>query len=146
MGGSGSGSWYRWDKRDTTAEHHSLDIRLWRRRGLLQPGYTFTTTWSRGERQTGSISTVVVSWELVVLEYRSRSGGEWQEVSESVLIEWTPCTYGGERSWFRCPGAVNGRTCGRRVAILYGAGKYFLCRHCYELLRFDLRVSTRTRL
>ena len=23
--------------------------------------------------------------------------------------------------------------CGRRVAILYGLGKYFLCRHCYDL-------------
>ena len=28
-----------------------------------------------------------------------------------------------------CPGTG----CGRRVAILYGPGKYFLCRHCYDL-------------
>ena len=40
------------------------------------------------------------------------------------------CNFGGERTWFICPGAG----CGRRVAVLYGAGRYFLCRHCYELL------------
>jgi hypothetical protein len=28
-----------------------------------------------------------------------------------------------------CPGA----RCGRRVAILYGPGRHFLCRHCYDL-------------
>jgi hypothetical protein len=35
----------------------------------------------------------------------------------------------GERPWFNCPGAG----CGRRVAVLYGPGRYFLCRHCYDL-------------
>jgi hypothetical protein len=24
--------------------------------------------------------------------------------------------------------------CGRRVAVLYGPGRYFLCRHCYDLV------------
>jgi hypothetical protein len=32
-----------------------------------------------------------------------------------------------------CPGFVNGVGCGRKVAKLYGAGTYFLCRHCYRL-------------
>ena len=34
------------------------------------------------------------------------------------------------RPWFICLGAG----CGRRVAILYGEGKYFLYRHCYVLI------------
>jgi hypothetical protein len=34
-----------------------------------------------------------------------------------------------ERPWFLCPGAG----CGRRVAVLYGPGRYFLWRHCYDL-------------
>ncbi len=46
-----------------------------------------------------------------------------------VLGEWTVCNIGGERPWFVCPRA----TFRRRVAILYGRGKYFLCRHCYDL-------------
>jgi hypothetical protein len=28
---------------------------------------------------------------------------------------------------------VNGITCGRRAVKLHGAGRYFLCRHCYRL-------------
>ena len=39
----------------------------------------------------------------------------------------TPCNYGGSRKWFSCP------HCNRRVAIIYGAGKLFLCRHCHNL-------------
>ena len=50
-----------------------------------------------------------------------------------MSLEWTPCNFGGERPWFVCPGVVNRIACGRRVAILYGPGKYFLCRHCYDL-------------
>ena len=44
-----------------------------------------------------------------------------------------PCRFRGARPYFVCPGVVNGITCGRRVAKLYGAGTYFLCRHCYRL-------------
>jgi len=29
-----------------------------------------------------------------------------------------------------CPGAG----CDQRVAVLYGPGRYFLCRHCYDLV------------
>lgn len=44
-----------------------------------------------------------------------------------------PCRFGGTRPYFICPGVVNGVVCGRRVAKLYGSGRYFLCRHCYRL-------------
>jgi hypothetical protein len=67
----------------------------------------------------------------VILSYRHRSGpsGEWEDVKEPVPLKWTECHFGVERPWFVCPGD----RCGRRVAILYGPGKYFLCRHCYDL-------------
>jgi len=66
----------------------------------------------------------------MVLLYRHRpSSGEWEEVEEPVYFDWTPCDYGGERRWFICP--IVG--CGKRVAVLYGAGKYLACRHCYDL-------------
>jgi hypothetical protein len=32
-----------------------------------------------------------------------------------------------------CPGVINGVSCARRVAKLYGAGRYFVCRYCYRL-------------
>jgi hypothetical protein len=46
-----------------------------------------------------------------------------------VPLEWTACNFGGERPWFLCPGIG----CVRRVTILYGPVKYFLCRYCYDL-------------
>jgi hypothetical protein len=51
----------------------------------------------------------------------------------SAPIVWMPCRFGGARPFFVCPGLVNGIVCGRRVAKLYGAGTYFLCRECYRL-------------
>ncbi|HZB09726.1 MAG TPA: hypothetical protein VE525_11520 [Rubrobacter sp.] len=70
--------------------------------------------------------------EQITLHYRHRSGlgGEWEDVREPVHLSWTACNFGGERPWFICPGAG----CGRRVAVLYGSGRYFLCRHCYDLV------------
>jgi hypothetical protein len=54
-------------------------------------------------------------------------------VDETVGIVRMPCRLGGSRPFFVCPGVMNGIACERRVAKLYGAGRYFLCRHCYGL-------------
>jgi hypothetical protein len=134
MGGVGSGNWYRYDKKSTTGDCHSVDVRYLHREGLLESGRWFSLRWSRADRETGSIGAVVEGSETperVILTYRHRrgSGEEWEDVRESVPLTWTVCNYGGERPWFTCPGAA----CGRRVAVLYGPGKYFLCRHCYDL-------------
>ena len=134
MGGVGSGSWYRFDKKTIAEECHSVDVRYLHRNGLLESGNWFSLRWSRVGRETGSIRGVVEGDkrpERVTLLYRHRRGlsGEWGDVREPVELDWTPCNFGGERPWFICPGAG----CGRRVAILYGPGKYFLCRHCYDL-------------
>jgi hypothetical protein len=67
------------------------------------------------------------------------AGGEWQDVD--VRIVRIPCRFGGARPYFICPGVVNGITCGRRVAKLHGAGRYFLCRHCYRLAHASQRES-----
>lgn len=137
MGGTGSGNWYRTGTKATTDECHSVDIRYLHRHDLLKPGHWFSLRWSRAGRETGSIRGVVEGTERperVVLLYRHRPpGGDWEDVRETVPLEWTPCNFGGERPWFICPGVVNGEVCSRRVAVLYGPGKYFLCRHCYDL-------------
>jgi hypothetical protein len=134
MGGVGSGNWYRFDKKTTTDECNSVDVRYLHREGLLKSGHWFTLRWSRAGRETGSIRCTVSGnekAEKVIPTYRHRSGpsGEWKEVREPVPLSWTACNFGGERPWFNCPGAG----CGRRVAVLYGPGRYFLCRHCYDL-------------
>ena len=70
---------------------------------------------------------------LVISYSYRRDGDAWQNVEEHVPIVSVPCPLGGTRPYFLCPGVVNGAACGRRVAKLYGPGKYFLCRHCYRL-------------
>ena len=135
MGGVGSGTWYRFDKKTTTDECHSLDVRYLHREDLLKPGRRFSLRWSRADRETGSIRIGVEGNdgpERVLLLYRHRigPGDEWEDVQEHVSLDWTACNFGGERPWFICRGAG----CGRRVALLYGLGRYFLCRHCYDLV------------
>jgi hypothetical protein len=135
MGGVGSGTWYRFNKKTTTSECHSMDVRYLQRENLLRSGHSFSLRWSRAGRETGFIGGVVEGTETperVILLYRHRSspGGEWEDVREPVPLTWTACNFGGQRPWFVCPGAG----CGRRVAVLYGPGKYFLCRHCYDLV------------
>jgi len=134
LGGVGSGSWYRFDKKTIAEECHSVDVRYLHRNGLLKPGNWFSLCWSRAGRETGSIRGVVSGEgrpEQVTLLYCHRRGlgGEWEDVREPVELAWTACNLGGERPWFICPGAG----CGRRVAVLYGPGRYFLCRVCYDL-------------
>ena len=134
MGGFGSGNRYRFDKKTTTEECNALDVRRLHREGALRPGAHFSSSWSRGGREIGSISGFAYRDRLILsYSHRSGLGDEWEDVEEPVSLEWTACNFGGERPWFVCPGVVNGVACGRRVAILYGPGKYFLCRHCYDL-------------
>jgi hypothetical protein len=134
LGGIGSGSWSRFDKKTTTEECHGLDVRSLHRDGCLKPGNCFQSSWSRAGKEIASIRGFVYR-DRVILSYRHRSrlGGKWEDVKELVPLQWTPCNFGGERPWFICPGVVDAVGCGRRVAILYGPGKYFLCRHCYDL-------------
>jgi hypothetical protein len=91
MGGAGSGSWYRFGKKTTTEECHSVDVRHLHRDGLLKPGSSFSLRWSRAGRETGSIRGVVDSScppKSMTLLYRHRSGlgGEWEDMSERVLL------------------------------------------------------------
>jgi hypothetical protein len=148
MGGPGSGRWYRWQGSKTTVEGcRQIDVRDWHRRGLLQ-GWGFTWSWHTcdGEREAW-ILVRVKPGRQVILMYRVRAGGgEWQDVEEPIALAWTPCRYGGQRPWFICPGVVHGRVCSRRVGILYGAGRYFLCRQCHDLVYESQREDLPTRL
>jgi len=146
LGGPGSGNWYRFDKKTTTGECHGVDVRYLHKEGLLKPGHRFPLRWSRAGRETASIRGAVEGTERpeqVLLLYRHRrdSAAEWVDVREPVSLGWTACNFGGERPWFVCPGAG----CGRRVAILYGPGRYFLCCHCYDLVYESQRENSTIR-
>jgi hypothetical protein len=102
MGGVGSGSWYRFNKKTTVEECHSLDVRYLHRNDVLKPRHLFSLSWSRAGRKTGSIRGLVKGNgppEQLVLLYRCRSGpgDEWEDVMEPIQLTWTPCNFGGER-------------------------------------------------
>jgi hypothetical protein len=127
MGGYGSGK--RSSSKETTSEYLRLDVRRWQRQGPLARGRIFSCQWSLRGEEVGSIA-VRVDVGRVILTYGGRRNQEsWMNGTHSILLEWTPCNYGGERAWFICPV----RDCGRRVAILYGAS-IFICRHAAGLL------------
>jgi len=131
MGGPGSGSWLRSNTRLTTDEAARLDVRVLARRGALAPGAEVILRWTVSllgvERERGSIAATA-STDSVVLRFRGlAANGGWAEFQHAIPLERTPCTFGGKRVWWRCPG------CQRRAAVLYGARATFQCRQCHNL-------------
>jgi hypothetical protein len=127
MGGYGSGDWVRKDSKETTEAQRRVDIRYIKNQGMLKPGTAGYLSYTRYGRQSGSINFRTGA-DQIILDYLYRyQGGEWERVEEVVQFNRTACNYGGQRIWLTCP------ECGRRVVLLYGAGKRFQCRHCHNL-------------
>ena len=132
MGGLGSGR-PSGSGRHTVEACRSIDVNRLHREGCLRAGSIANCQWSRdGDKVTPT--NMRAERDRLHLTYRVRiGGGEWEDVNETVRIVRTPCRFGGARPYFVCPGVVNGTACVRRVAKLYGPGRYFVCRHCYRL-------------
>lgn len=66
--------------------------------------------------------------------------------SYRVELTATPCNYGGVRLWFVCPLYIAGRACRRRVGRLYlpPGGRYFGCRHCYNLTYVSTQMAQKS--
>lgn len=130
MGGCGSGR-QGWKSR--VEDCRSLDVNRLHKAGCLEPGYRGGWQWSRDGEEIAGIRFWCEAFRLVLSFRFRRYGEDWQDVEQPVGLIRVPCHLGGQRPYFRCPGVVNGRYCGRRVAKLYSGGPYFLCRHCYDL-------------
>jgi hypothetical protein len=117
-----------------------IDVRQWHRKGFLVLGMTFS--WPVGIQGHEKL-LVVVEEEQAVLRFHDDELGP---LTEQIPLERTLCHYGGDRSWFRCPGVRSGQRCGRRVAILYKVGWYFLCRRCHGLVYKSQRQDRLRRL
>ena len=128
MGGRGSGQYYRGSSRTTCEETRRIDIRYLRQNGLLQTNRTGSLSWSTGGEPTGNIRYIMLENEMM-LNFKARGywDEEWESIEQRIWFDRTRCHYGGSRKWFICP------RCDARVAVLYGADKLFLCRHCYQL-------------
>jgi hypothetical protein len=112
--------------RDCTDDYVRLDVRWLKRQGYVRPGWSGMVHWSRRGERFASVN-IEAGEGHITLRYRTRPrGDDWQHRNYPVAVEWTPCPFGGNRAWFRCP------SCSRRAAILYGAD-LFACRHCLQL-------------
>lgn len=140
MGGIGSGNRYRYNSKNTVEGRTSLDINRWVRDGYLTAGRSFNWQWTWGDGSTSNINVRVETAWAIRFIYRTRSAGEvdWTDVDYSIQLTRTPCRFGGERTWFLCPG----RDCGRRVAKLYCAGRYYVCQQCGNLAYSSQREDT----
>jgi hypothetical protein len=94
--------------------HNSIDVRDLNRKGLLKDRIvTFRPMlrWPEVKSVRADRYEIQVNfWNIVTPQY--------------IDLSWTPCHFGSERPWMRCP------NCRKRVARLFeGMGGYF-CRAC----------------
>src|SRR5262245_11227046 len=144
MGGIGSGRQCG-SERSTAEAARSIDANRLHRAGCLRAGWIGGWQWTRDGERTASINLRAEN-DRLHMTYRARIGGaDWEDVAETVRIVRVCCRFGGTRPYFICPGVVNGIACGRRVAKLYGPGRYFLCRHCYRLAHASQREGAMDR-
>lgn len=143
MGGIGSGSWYRYNKKTTVEETRWLDASRWMRDGILVPDTHCWGGWAWTNSVTGQ-KTASIGYEVntttshgtVRLFYTiTPQGGEPQEYDYKVMLTTTCPNFGGVRWWFLCPLLRGERSCARRVGKLYlpPGTRYYGCRHCYDL-------------
>lgn len=106
----GSGNWYRFDKKVTIDECHSVDVRYLYRQNLLQSGSFFSLRWSRAgkerteidgdywgkdletlckESKTSTFTTRKVSDGLLLLGIRSAQRSLANKLLEDVSFDWT---------------------------------------------------------
>ncbi len=142
MTGMGNESSTRWGTtivRLDTDPLPKLDVRWLSRIGALIPGSVSQPAWERN----GILLSVIACMDphtsnALVLQYLTdEPGGGLHPVMESVGLTFTPCTFGGQRAWFLCPG------CQSRRGVLFFLGGRFLCRICHNLAYSSTRRRRR---
>ena len=116
--GAGRPGWHL-----TTTAAIRLTMRDLQRDGAFKyAAATVGLTWANGANIRAH-----VAGDSVTLEYRFKFAEGWRDISKRVVIDRTPCHYGGARLWFLCP------RCHRRTASLYLRG-WPGCRKCSRLV------------
>lgn len=117
----------RFDSKRTTNSCFSLDIHWLRTKGYIQKFGTTSGILNMRFRNSGRTFEAFTKSNDKAIMLTYKHNGE--EMSYCIPVTYSDCNYGGERPWFRCPNT----NCNKRVGKLFMAGKYFLCRHCYNL-------------
>jgi len=133
MGGYGSGRWGGYGKKIQVEECRKLTIYFFK--PYLWSGNSGTVIWSRNGVENGKIGYSVIGENqptTLRLYYTKNPETKYAiDVDYHVRLTTSSLPWGGSRYWFICP--LDG--CGRRVGCLYlpSGGRYFGCRHCYDL-------------
>lgn len=140
MGGFGSGSRCRYDKKDTVEDCRRIDANRWMREGILAASVHHSGLWCWFRDASRTEQTASMGYEVCTLDLENSwlrlfyTLTQTKEVLDyRVRLTTTRPRFGGLRWWFACPLVRNGAACGRRVAKVYLQGRYFGCRHCYQL-------------
>jgi len=105
-----------------------IDVHQWAVAGALVPGTRFISRWRRGDEDIGSIVASMTNRDFLTLQIRfSPDASTEQSIFRSLQLTYTPCHYGGQRVWFRCP------HCSRRAAKLYLVRGQWYCRRSLNL-------------
>jgi hypothetical protein len=144
MGGPGSGNHYHWwrsSKKTVVEDCRSLDANRWMREGILQLGIHRSGSWAWFRDASLKEQTSAIDYEVNTLDvppwvrlfYTFTQSKD--AIDYRIRLVTTEPRFGGLRWWFICSLSLNGRACGRRVRKLYlpPGGRYFGCRHCYNL-------------
>ncbi len=130
MGGSGSGTWYRWDVKRTIEQTKRFDIRYFKKRGMLHTGsYVMSWNSSHDGETTGSVSINLLSGKGMIVGWKFENSTTGIQETMEIVVRFTQttCAYSGVRQWFICP------NCQRRVGILILYPPTVVCRHCLNL-------------
>lgn len=129
---------YYWSKKDCVGDYDDIDVYWLKKHGYFCGWKSGGIRWTNRWGKDNSIGIFVIThddnkYAQLTYTITDRDTGEKTPYDYNVKISTTPCTYGGVRYWFICPLVIGNRYCGRRVGKLFLVGKYFGCRHCYNL-------------
>ena len=112
-------------KKAVTEHQYQIDLRELKRKGLLKPGRTGELRWKDSKPVNYTIAQTQMTLEYGSWVFGFDRGGV--VLNQTIQLDYTPCYYGGKRTWFLCP------NCGKRCVVLYGVNRTFLCRKCHGL-------------
>ncbi|MEO0818235.1 MAG: hypothetical protein AAFX86_13145 [Pseudomonadota bacterium] len=139
MGGMGSGG-NNWRHRGTIEGHRRIDATKMQKHGVLRDGWFGRWAWTSDDDEQNFIH-VIGGRHSVRLSYRFRQNrAPWQDIDETVALDWSPRHFGGSQACFPCP------RCGSRRRFLVGAGAHFLCQTCHGLVHASSREGQSDRV
>lgn len=120
-----------WSRKTCVEDCLSIDVSMLARNGRLKTKGFIVLTRKRKLRDNTLILIRVAPPDELRLMHKltNHRTGESRDITQWVFLEFTDCSFGGERPWFICP------NCERRCRMIYFAGgsDWFVCRVCSKL-------------